>query len=196
MKFLFDFFPILLFFIVLKTHDIYWATGVAMVAVFIQVGWFYFRHRRVEPMHIITLVVITVFGGLTIYLQDERFIKLKPTVIYWIFAIILSWTQWLGKQPGLKSLLGKQIEMSDVGWYKMNLGWIGFFVIMGVVNLYVAFYYGQQLEPKVQTEHWAAFKAFVMPVLTLIFAFGQMMVLHQHMDLEKIANKTNQNENN
>ena len=98
MKFLFDFFPILLFFAAFKTFDIYTATGVAIAASIAQVGWLKFSGRKVETMHWITLFGITVFGGLTIILHDETFIRWKPTVVYWVFSLILLGTQFFGKK--------------------------------------------------------------------------------------------------
>ena len=95
MKFLYDFFPILLFFIAYKMYDIYVATAVAMAAGAVQTLLFSIKHRRFEKMHLVTLGLLLVFGGLTIFLQDPVFIKWKPTVINWLFAVVLRLTRAL-----------------------------------------------------------------------------------------------------
>ena len=85
-KFIFDLFPLILFFAAFKFYGIYSATGVAIVATFVQIGWLYFRKLKIDPMLWVSLVIVTVFGGATIYFQNENFIKWKPTVLYWLFA--------------------------------------------------------------------------------------------------------------
>ena len=90
MKFLFDLFPVILFFVAYKFGGIFFATGVAIVATFVQIGWVWYRHRKVDTMLWVSLVIVTFFGGATLLLQDETFIKWKPTVLYWLFAAILA----------------------------------------------------------------------------------------------------------
>ena len=94
MKFLFDMFPVILFFVVFKLYGIYEATAVAIAASFVQIGWVWFRHRKVEPMLWVSLGVITVFGGATLLLHNETFIKWKPTVLYWLFGAVLLGAQY------------------------------------------------------------------------------------------------------
>lgn len=169
MKVLFDFFPILLFFAAFKAYDIFVATGVAIVASVIQVGWLKFSGRKVETMHWITLAGIVVFGGLTIILRDDTFIRWKPTVVYWLFSSILLATQIFGKKTAIEHVMGAQIELPARIWRNMNISFVLFTLFMGFLNLYVAFVYGSELDPEVQREHWVNFKVFGTLVLTLLF---------------------------
>ena len=106
MKALFDFFPLLLFFAAFKFYDIYVATAIAIAATFMQVGYIWLKYRRFEPTHIITLVVISFFGGLTLFFQNDAFIMWKPSVVNWIFALIVIGSV-LVKRSVIKLLMGK-----------------------------------------------------------------------------------------
>lgn len=174
MKFLFDIFPILLFFVAFKLYGIYTATAVAIAATFLQVGWSWFRHRKVDNMLWASLGIIVVFGGLTLLLHDETFIKWKPTVLYWLFAAILLGAQLVfGKNP-MRAMMGKQMTLPEPVWSKLNLSWAGFFLFMGIANLYVAFHYA--------TDAWVNFKLFGGIGLLLAFAFGQAMMLSRYIE--------------
>ena len=188
MKFLFDFFPILLFFAAFKFYDIYVATGVAIVASIAQVGWLKLSGRKVETMHWITLFGITVFGGLTIILHDETFIRWKPTVVYWVFSLILLATQFFGRKTAIEHVMGKQITLPDRIWRRMNLSFVLFTLAMGFLNLYVAFVYGSGLDPDVQREHWVNFKVFGTLVITLVFMFVVMAFVSKHIKIEEQEN--------
>ena len=181
MKFLFDFFPILLFFIAFKTWDIFIATGVAIVATFVQVGLFWARHRRFERMHIITLVLIVVFGGLTIALRDETFIKWKPTILNWLFGAAFLGSQFIGKKPLVQRMLETNFSLPDGIWGRLNLIWIVFFVIMGVVNLYVAYSF--------DTDTWVNFKLFGMMGLTIAFVIAQAFYLARYLPEQPESNE-------
>ena len=116
MKFLFDLFPVILFFVAFKFGGIYVATGVAIAATFAQIGWAWFRHRKVDTMLWVSLVIITVFGGMTLALHDKTFIKWKPTVLYWLFGSILLLSQLFLGRNLLQKLLGDKISMSPKAW--------------------------------------------------------------------------------
>jgi len=189
MKLLFDFLPALLFFATLKIYGVFEATAVAMVAGILQIGWLYFR-SKVEIIHIVTVVMIVVFGGLTLYLQDPFYFKLKPSIIYWLFAAILLVTQWFGEKPAIQRVMGAQLKMPDAAWRSMNLGWGIFFTVIGFLNIYVAYFYGSDLPEEIQTEHWAAFKVFGFLPLTLAFAVIQMLFLSKHIDLDKAGEES------
>lgn len=131
MKFLFDLFPVILFFVAYKVADIYVATGVAIAATFAQIAWLLIRGRKIDTMLWVSLVVITVFGGMTLFLHDEAFIKWKPTILYWAFASVLLGGMWFRKKNLIRILLAGQMELPDVAWNKLNWAWIGFFVFMG-----------------------------------------------------------------
>lgn len=185
MKVLFDFFPILLFFIAFKAYDIFVATGVAIAASIIQVGWLKFSGRKVETMHWITLVGIVLFGGLTIILQDETFIRWKPTVVYWLFSVILLTTQLFGKKTAIERVMGAQISLPDRIWRYMNTSFVVFTLFMGFLNLYVAFVYGAELDPDIQREHWVNFKVFGTLILTLLFMFIVMAFVSKYIKPEE-----------
>lgn len=174
MKFLFDFFPILLFFIAYKFFGIYVATGVAIAASFVQIGWVMARGRKVETMMWVSLVIIVVFGGATLLLHNETFIKWKPTVLYWLFAAILLGGAWLFNKNIIRSMMDKQVSLPEPVWDKLNFSWAGFFVVMGVANLYVAYNFS--------TDTWVNFKLFGSTAMMLVFVIAQSLVLAKHMD--------------
>lgn len=173
MKFLFDFFPILLFFIAYKFGGIYVATGVAIAASFVQIGWVMARGKKVEPMMWISLVIIVFFGGATLLLHNETFIKWKPTVLYWLFAVILLGGAWLFKKNFIRVMMEKQVSLPDSVWNNLNLSWAAFFVVMGVANLYVAYNFS--------TDDWVNFKLFGTTGMMLVFVVVQSFMLSKHI---------------
>jgi intracellular septation protein len=173
MKFLFDLFPVLLFFVAFKLFDIYVATAVAIAATFAQVGWLKLRGRKVEPMLWASLAIIVVFGSATLVLQDETFIKWKPTVLYWLFAAVLAGGELLAGRNLLRALLGAQLDLPDAAWRRLNLSWIGFFAFMGGANLAVAYNFS--------TDAWVNFKLFGGIGLMLLFVLAQGLVLAKYV---------------
>jgi len=173
MKFLYDFFPILLFFIAYKLYGIYAATVVAIAASFVQVGWFWLQHRRFENMHLITLALLVVFGGLTLFLQDETFIKWKPTVINWLFGLVFLGSQFIGKKTIVERMMGATVELPATLWPRLNLAWAAFFIFLGFANMYVMYTF--------DTDTWVNFKLFGMTGLTLAFVLGQGLYLVRYM---------------
>ncbi|EXJ13227.1 septation protein A [Imhoffiella purpurea] len=139
MKLLIDFFPILLFFIAYKLAGIYVATGTAIAASAVQVGWSWWRHRRVEKMHLATLGLLVVFGGLTIALQDPIFVMWKPTLVNWLFATAFLASQFVGERPLIQRMMGHAIEIPAPIWRRLNLLWTLFFVFLGLANLFVVY---------------------------------------------------------
>ena len=173
MKFLFDLFPVILFFVAYKFFDIYTATAVAIVATLIQIAWAKLRHGKVEGALIASGAIIVVFGGATLLLHDESFIKWKPTVLYWLFAAVLfASNAWFGKNL-IRSLMEKQISMPPAIWNKLNLAWAAFFAVLGCINLYVAFSFS--------TDIWVDFKLFGTMGLMLAFVIGQSLMLNKYM---------------
>jgi intracellular septation protein len=173
MKFLFDLFPVILFFVAFKLFDIYVATGVAIAATFAQVAWLKLRGRRVDTMLWASLAIIVVFGGATLALQDETFIKWKPTVLYWLFASVLAGSELLAGRNLLRALLGRQLELPDGAWRRLSLSWIGFFAFMGAANLFVAYNFS--------TDAWVNFKLFGGIGLMLLFVLAQGLFLAKHL---------------
>jgi intracellular septation protein len=174
MKLLFDFFPIVLFFVAYKLYNIYVATAVIIIASMMQVGWSWLRHRRVENMHLITLAFVVVLGGATLFLHDEMFIKWKPTVVNWVFALVFLGTQFIGKKPLVQRLMESQVPVTtEKVWGRLNTGWAVFFIFMGAINLYVAYHFS--------TDTWVNFKLFGMFGFTIIFVVLQSIYLMQYI---------------
>ncbi|NOZ53524.1 MAG: septation protein A [Gammaproteobacteria bacterium] len=177
MKLLVDFFPILLFFLAYKLYGIYTATVVAIVASFVQVGWYWFKHKRFENTHLITLAIILVFGGATLLLQDELFIKWKPTVLNWVFGIAFLASNFIGKKTIVERMMGNNISLPANIWNKLNLSWVVFFIALGFLNLYVVYNF--------DTDTWVNFKLFGMMALTAIFVVAQAIYMSRHAETPK-----------
>lgn len=173
MKFLFDLFPVILFFVAFKFAGIYVATAVAMAATVGQIAWVWVRRRKVEPMLWVSFGVIVVFGSATLLLQDETFIKWKPTVLYWLFCASLSIAQLVFRKNLIRTMMGQQLQLPDHAWTKLLWSWAGFFAVMGAANLYVAFSF--------PTDVWVNFKLFGGMGLMFAFIIGQAVFLSRHL---------------
>jgi intracellular septation protein len=173
MKFLFDLFPVALFFVAIQVWDIFVATAVAIAATFLQVGWLLARRKTITPMLWASLVIVVVFGGLTLYLRDKTFILWKPTVLYWLFGAVLAGGAALGRNL-IRALLGGEMRLPDAVWARLNWAWVGFFAFMGAANLYVAFNYSEKV--------WATFKLFGGMGLMFLFVVAQSLVLAKYME--------------
>ena len=177
MKFLFDIFPVVLFFIAFKLADIYVATAVAIGATFLQIGVLALLGRKIDTMLWVSLAIIVVFGGATLVLQDEVFIKWKPTVLYWLFAAVLAGSELLLRKNLIRAMLGEQMQLPEPAWRGLLWSWIGFFAFMGGANLFVAFNF--------TTDQWVNFKLFGATGLMLLFIIGQAFYLARHVQEEK-----------
>ncbi|MEY3899819.1 MAG: septation protein A [Burkholderiaceae bacterium] len=202
MKLLFDLFPVILFFAVFKfagaqpeaaqafaSHylaflvadgeitaqqaPILLSTAVAILATLAQVLWLLLRRRHVDTMLWVSLVIIVVFGGATIYFHDEMFIKWKPTVLYWCFALALIGAQLVLRKNLIRSLMGQQMSLPDPVWDKLNLAWSAFFAAMGALNLYIAFNFPLEL--------WVNFKMFGFIGLMIAFVIAQTAYLSRYL---------------
>jgi len=174
MKFLFDFFPLVLFFIAFELYDVYVATAVAIAATFAQIGWLKLRRRKVDTMLWVSLVIIVVFGGLTLALHDETFIKWKPTVLYWLFAAILAASELGFRRNLIRAMLDKQVRMPDFAWRRLNWSWVGFFAFMGAANLWVAFSF--------PLATWVKVKVFGGMGMLLLFVLLQAVYLSRYIE--------------
>ncbi len=179
MKLLFDTFPVILFFIAYygSGQDIYLATGVTIVATLAQVAWAKWKHGKVDKMLLFSLALIVVFGGATLLLRDAIFIKWKPTVLYWGFAMALIVSYSLFRKNLIRTLMEKQITLPGPVWTRLNFSWAAFFALMGVLNLYVAFNYAEKT--------WVNFKLFGATGLMLVFVLGQGFFLSKHLPAEE-----------
>ncbi len=199
MKLLFDFFPIILFFIsYYQAHFLIdntfigqlinpdkpdfinatiVATAVAIIASFIQVGYNWFSQHKLEKMHLFSLVLISVLGGITIMLGNPAFIQWKPTVLNWLFAIVFFGSQFMGNKPLIQRAMDKQIELPAAIWKRLNFAWVIFFFISGAANLYVAFYYHTERLASVRMDTWVNFKLFGLMGLTIAFVILQAIYL-------------------
>jgi len=209
MKFLIDFFPVLLFFLAYKVYDIYVATAVAIAASVVQVGWLRLRHRRTETMHLVTLGLLVVFGGLTIALQDRTFIMWKPSIVNWLFAAAFLGSQLIGDRPLIQRMMAHAIDVPDRIWRRLNLLWVVFFLLSGLANLIVAsgFFAAEHAlidaagrpeidlnrcqdfsgdllalcrEAREREAVWVNFKLFGMMGLTIAFVVAQAFYLARH----------------
>ncbi len=176
MKFLFDFLPILLFFVAYKLYDIYVATAVAIGAALVQTLVWRMKHGRFEKMHLVTFGLLLLFGGLTLALRDPTFIKWKPTVINWLFAAVFLGSTWIGDKPLVERMMSHAIQVERAIWARLNWVWTGFFASMGGVNLYVAYSFDEAT--------WVNFKLFGMLGLTLAFVVAQALYLARYMEHE------------
>ena len=178
MKFLFDFFPLVAFLIAFyypedRSQGIYLGIQVIIIASAVQIFVYWLVTRTYEKMHIITFVLTLVLGGATLLLQDERFFKWKPTAVNWLFALVFLGSQYIGEKPIVRRMMDHAISVPDHIWYKLNLAWVSFFILSGIVNIYVAYNFS--------TEIWANFKVFGLLGLTLIFAIGQAVYMSRYI---------------
>jgi len=173
MKFLFEVFPVALFFVAIQIWDIFVATAVAIAATFVQVGWLVARRKKVPTMLWASLVIIVVFGGLTLYLRDKTFILWKPTVLYWLFATVLAGGALLGRNL-IRAFLSEQMTLPEPVWRRLNWSWVGFFTFMGALNLYVAYNYSEKI--------WASFKFFGGIGLMVAFVIAQSAFLAKYVE--------------
>ena len=208
MKQLFDFFPILLFFILYKFYldlpdglilginawvplmeltpgessdAIYLATLVAILATLIQVAAAAIVVKKVEKMPLITLALLIVFGGATLALKDPLFIQWKPTAINWLFGLVFLGSQFIGDKPLIERMMGKAIEIREQRvWLQLNLAWVGFFVVAGIANMIVA----PEIDPlglQFSEDTWVDFKLFGLMGMTLAFVVAQAFYLARYM---------------
>jgi intracellular septation protein len=178
MKTLLDFLPIVLFVAAYKFSTIYVATGVLMAATVLQMAVTYAIDKKLTTMHKITLGMVLGFGALTLILQDETFIKWKPTVLYIAMAMAMAFAMWVMKKNYLKLMLGSQLELPDAVWMKLNVAWMLYSLFMAAVNGYVAAYY--------TTDEWINFKlwGYVFP---LVFMGGQGWYISRYLGSEAPA---------
>ena len=172
MKFLFDFFPLILFFVAFRFAGIYAATAVAIAATVAQIGWSLARRHKVSAMQWASLAIIVVFGGATLLLHDETFIKWKPTVLYWTGGAAFLASLALGRNLA-RAIMGAEIELPEPVWTRLALAWAAFFLFAGALNLYVAFNF--------PTTTWVNFKVFGSLGLIVAFVIAQSLWISRYL---------------
>ena len=209
MKILFDLFPIALFFgmfkyagshvdwaaatatqwlgfmvsggqVGVKEAPVLLATVVVILATAAQILWLAARGKKIDTMLWVSLTLVVVLGGATIYFHSENFIKWKPTMLYWAMGTALLVGQLFMNKNGIKSLMGAQMTLPDAVWRKVNFTWVGFFAFMGALNLWVAFNF--------TTDMWVNFKLFGATALMLVFVVLQAVYLGRYMTPEAKLN--------
>jgi len=173
MKFFLDFLPILAFFVVYQTFDIFAATATAIAISLIQAAVTIIRGQKLEFAQIVTLVMISVLGGATLISQNAIFIKWKPTGVYWILAIVFFASQFIGKQTIIQRMLDKALELPAIVWKKLNVCWGLFFLVMGTLNLYIAYNF--------DLDTWVKFKLFGSLGLTFAFVLIQGIFISKYL---------------
>jgi len=178
MNFVADLLPVILFFACFHLFDIYVATGVAVAAAVIQVAYLKMRGRPVTTMQWVTLGLFVVFGGLTLALRDPMFVKWKPTIVNWLFGAVFLAAPLFTKRLPIERLIGHAVNLPRNAWQRLNLAWALFFLVLGGVNLFVAYRYEEAV--------WVNFKLFGLVGLTLLFALAQGFYLARHMIPEAV----------
>ncbi|MCG9596881.1 septation protein A [Vibrio sp. Isolate25] len=171
-----DFIPLIIFFVLYKMHDIYVATGALIIATAIQLVITYALYKKIEKMQLITFVMVALFGGMTIFLHDDDFIKWKVTIVYIVFAIGLAVSHVIGKSA-IKGMLGKEINLPDHVWSKVTWAWVAFFSFCAGVNVYIAF--------KLPLDVWVNFKVFGLLAATFGFTLITGIYIYKHLPKDK-----------
>ena len=173
MKILFDLFPVILFFIGFKFYGIFVATAIAIGATLALIVYAKIRHGKVEKMLLINGAIISVLGGVTLLLHDKTYIMWKPTVLYWLLAAVLLVSNLFFNKNFIQQMMGKMLNAPKVIWTKLNLTWVVFLIILGFVNLYVAFNYSE--------DTWVNFKLFGVTGAMFLFIIVQTFVLKKYL---------------
>ncbi len=169
MKFLFDFFPILLFFAAYHLAGIYVATAVAMAASVVQIGAGWLVRKKVERMHWISTGLILVFGGMTLILHNPHFIMWKPTILNWLFALVFAGSAFIGAKPLVQRMMEHVLQVPTPIWHRVNWAWVLFFIVSGVANIVVAYRFSE--------DTWVNFKLFGLMGMTFVFMIAQGIYL-------------------
>lgn len=172
MQFLVDYFPLILFFVAFKLQGIFVATGVAIAASVAQIAYVHWRHKKVAAVHWLSFAIIATFGGATLLLHDETFIKWKPTVLYWLFAVVLAVGRVVFRKNLLSALL-KDLTLPDPVWSRLTWGWVAFLAAMGIANLYVAAHF--------TTDAWVNFKVWGGIGLFMLAAVGTVASVARYL---------------
>jgi len=186
MKLLFDYFPIICFFVAYKFFGVYTATAVTMAACVLQNMIYWFKNRRFEKLHVITLVSVLILGGFTLIFHKAIFIQWKPSIIYWIFAIVLLFSQYVSRKNLLARMLGDKINLPSEIWNRLNIAWSVFFICLGILNVYVIYHYS--------LDAWVNFKLFGTLGLTIAFTIAQAIYMSKHVVSDSVSGSGSESE--
>jgi len=182
--FLLDLFPVLLFFIVFKFYGIYAATWVGILTTAVQALVCRYLKKEWDKMQLVTLGIFILFGGMTLYFHNPIFVKWKPTILFWLFGIVLLGSHFVGNKPLMQRMLesalskqtpGTSLTLPNAVGKKVNLAWVVFFILLGTINLYVAYTFSDDI--------WVNFKLYGISVATLVFSLAQSIYLMKYFKI-------------
>lgn len=182
MKLLFELFPVLLFFVAYKIYGIYVATAVMIITSLLQAFYLWRREGAIPTMHWVTLGLVVFFGGLTLVLQDPTFVKIKPTIVNWLFASAFIIAPFIGGKTLPQRMMEANVELPESKWKSLNVAWILFFIILGGLNVAVAFNFSE--------DAWVNFKLYGLMGLTFLFALAQGFYIARHMQSHEMIKQT------
>lgn len=175
MKMFYDYIAIIAFFVAYKFFGIYTATAVAIIVSALQTISYRIIYKHFDKLHLVTFALLSILGGATLLLHNTLFIKWKPSIIYWVFAIILLVSQRKNSKPMLQRMLSDKISLESKIWKTINAAWAYFFIGLGLLNVYVLTYFS--------TSAWVNFKLFGTLGLTILFTVLQAFYMSRHMQL-------------
>ncbi len=182
MKLLFELFPVLLFFVAYKIYGIYVATAVMIITSLLQAFYLWRRDGAIPTMHWVTLGLVVFFGGLTLVLQDPTFVKIKPTIVNWLFASAFIIAPFIGGKTLPQRMMEANVELPESKWKSLNVAWILFFIALGGLNVAVAFNFSE--------DAWVNFKLYGLMGLTFVFALAQGFYIARHMQSHEMIKQT------
>ena len=184
MQLFLEYFPLIIFFIINSIAGIYWATASLIIAAFVQIFYYKFTKQKIPAKQWIIFGLIVVFGSLTIYLQNDAFLKWKVTIINTFFAVALLVSDMLFKKNIIKEFLGESLTLPENIWSRLNLAWSLFFLLCAGLNYYVAFNY--------PIDTWVNFKVFGLTGLMFLFSISSILLLYKYLPLEDDESDTNE----
>lgn len=181
MAFLYEIIPVFLFFIVFKFYDIYAATVVGIVATCIQVFLTRIFKGQWDRKELVVFLTFVIFGGMTLYFHDPIFVKWKPTIVFWVFALIIVGTQFFTAKPMMQRLMENMVEHNHLiprrSWLLVNISWCLFFIVMGAINLFVAYSFSNNA--------WVNFKFYGITSALVLFSILQALYLMRYLPEKK-----------
>lgn len=174
----YDFFVVVLFFISFKLYGIYVATAVGIIGSVAQVIITRLLHKKYDKKQLLVMLIFLVFGGMTLYFHNPIFVKWKPTILFWIFSLAFFISQFVGKESLIQRIMGHALEgksaVTKKVWHRLNLAWCLFFLILGAINIFVAYHF--------TTDVWVNFKLYGIFSAMLLFGFAQAFFLAKYID--------------